>query len=155
MGRWRRSRRRGWSDSLFPGPVEAAGRVTLEVRRHELVAGRANRIGDALALFDQTPDVSRVDLDARHVAVMSHADLPEAQRLERILRRLDLPQRPDGHRAAVRDSRGKAREGRLVPVGQAEGTCGGSNLGLRHARLQQREPDGAAPGRGMAGPWVA
>src|SRR5260370_40304926 len=147
MGRWRRSRRRGWSDSLFPGPVEAAGRITLEVRRHELVAGRAHCGCDALALFDQTPDVILVDLDASDVAVMSHADLPEAECLERILRRLDLPQRRAGHRGAVWDSRGKAREGRLVPVGQAEGSGGRANLGLCHTCLAQRTPDAPTNGR--------
>ena len=130
---------------VLPGPVETAGRVALEVRRHELIARLAHRVDDALALRDEALDFWALHLDSCHVTVMPHAHLREAQCLDgglgRIdLRRLDCDLVPWGSRGAKRR--------RLVPVGRPRFE---RRLGSR--AFQCRLEHGKRTPRRIAEPW--
>src|SRR4029077_1603897 len=116
----------------LPGSVEAAGRVPLEVDRYELVARRAHRPGDAIPLAHQSRDIRRLDLDPGYVTVVAHANLREAEGLERGLGGFNLPEGGDRHLGAVWDARGQAGERRLVPVRQPKGAGGRPDLRLAH-----------------------
>src|SRR6266852_574733 len=152
--RLRTTRRSATLAGRLPGPVQTAGRVALEVERDEFVAGRPQRADDAFALGDQARDLSGLDLDARDLAVVADPHMPKTERLVRGLGRLDLPQRLDRDLGAMRDARGEAGEGRLVPVGQSESPRGGTDVRLCHSRLEQREADTAADSGAMAGPVI-
>src|SRR5260370_9590785 len=82
-------------DAWLPGSVEASGRVALQVERNELVARVLQGLNHALAIRKQPRHLLRLDLDTRHVAVVAHTHLPEAQQLDRVLGPLDPPQRRD------------------------------------------------------------
>src|SRR5207249_10868761 len=95
----------GLSAALSPGAVQASCRVTLQVRRDELVPGLAYGHGHAFALVDQPRDLCAIDLDPGHVAVMTYTHLADTQRLECGLRRFDPAQRCHGDQHPVRDAR--------------------------------------------------
>src|SRR5436309_13320099 len=76
----------GLSAALSPGAVQASGRVTLEVRRDELVAGLAYGRGPAYALADQPTDLCVIDAYTGHVVGMRHARLWHTGRIWRALR---------------------------------------------------------------------
>src|SRR3989454_10884649 len=139
----------------LPGAVQAAGRIALEVDRDEPVAGRPQRLDDAIALRHQARKLGRLDLDSRDIAVMTYAHLCEAEGLDRRLGGFDLTQGLDCDLGAVRDSRRQAGERGLVPVGESEPACGGTNLRFAHADLEQREANAASNGGAVAGPVVA
>src|SRR6266849_10714938 len=63
----------------FPGAVQAAARVALEVERVELVAGGAQRVYNLLAIRNEARDLRGLDLDACDVAVMAHPHLSESE----------------------------------------------------------------------------
>src|SRR6267378_3944339 len=86
--------------------------------------------------------------------MMPDANLREAESLHRSFGGFDSTQRLDRDLSPVRDTRREAREGWLVPVGQAELARGGANLGLSHARLEQWKADAASDGRAVAGSVV-
>src|ERR1700694_5025284 len=111
----------------LPSPVQAAGRIALEVERDEPIAGG-------------------LDSDARDVTVMANAHLLEPEGFDRGLGRFDLAQRSNRDLGAVWDARRQACERRLVPVGQSELAGRGADLRLAHAGLEQRKPDAAADG---------
>src|ERR1700687_5076504 len=94
----------------FPGSVQAAGRVALEVGGDEGVSGFAERTHDAFTLSHEARDLRWLDLDAGHIAVMAHPDLTETNRFQGGLRGFDLAQRCDGPLGPVRDARGPACE---------------------------------------------
>src|SRR5205807_8040935 len=88
-----------------PAAVEAAGRVALEVQRHELVAGPLQALYDRVAVGEERLHLLRLDLDPGDVAVVADPDLGEAERLHGRLRPLDAAQGLDRHRRPVRNSR--------------------------------------------------
>src|SRR5260370_25028809 len=141
--------------SRVPGAVKTSGRVTLEVRGHDLVARVPNGRRHLLALIDESRDLPRLDLDPGDLAMVPHAHLPESHRFQRILSCLDLPQHGHSDRRAVRYTRRQARKRWLVPVGQTERARNGADLGFRHARLEERESNPAAHGRPVARSVIA
>src|SRR3989442_6937726 len=138
----------------FPGPVQVAGRVALEVERDEPIAGRPQRLDDLFAFRHQARDLARLDLYPCYVAVMANAHLLEPEGFDRGLGRFDLTQRCDRDLGAVRDARRETGERGLVPVGQSELACRRANLRLAQAGLEQREANAAADGGAMTGPVV-
>src|SRR5690349_6568337 len=92
---WSRSRTAAPSQATLatPGPVQAPGRIALEVDRDELIAGSTDSFDDRLALFHEAPDLVGLHLDPGHVAVMPDAHLAEPECLERALGGFDLPER--------------------------------------------------------------
>lgn len=62
--------------------------------------------------------VRRHDLDARNFAMVTHAELPEAQRSDTLLACFHRLHRLNGHRRAVGNARAEARRSRAVPSGQ-------------------------------------
>src|SRR5258708_30336838 len=128
--RLRTTRRSATLRGRLPGPVQAAGRIALEVERDELVACRPQRLDDLFAFRDQARDLGRLALYSRDVAVIANADLLEPEGFDGGLGRFDLAQPSDGDFGAVRDARREARERGLVPVGQSELARRGADLRL-------------------------
>src|SRR5579884_2025330 len=94
-----------------PGRVQPPRRVAVQVEGHEGVAGAPDGFAQATSLLEQPSHVRRLDLDPGHLAVVADADLPDAQRPDRGLRRLDSAQDLRGDLGAVRDPGGEAGEG--------------------------------------------
>src|SRR4029077_6724401 len=91
--RLRTTRRSAPFGRRFPGPVQPAGRVALEVEGDELVAGRPQGLDDPFALRHHARDLGRLDLDSCDLAMMPHAHLSEPERLDGGFRPFDLAQR--------------------------------------------------------------
>src|SRR5258708_23706731 len=147
--RLRTTRRSATLSCRFPGPVQAAGRVALEVERDELVAGRPQGLDDLFAFRDQARDLVRLHLDSRYVAVMANAYLLEPERFDGGLGRFDLTQHFDRDLCAVRDARRQAGKRRFVPVGESELARRGADLRLAHSGLEQWETNPASDGRAV------
>src|SRR5260370_7446379 len=107
---WRRSSPRRGSErpggqpplsGRFPGPVQTAGRIALEVERDEFVARRPQRIDHSLAFRHQTRDLGRLDLDSCDLTVMANAHLLEPEALDSALAPFDLPHPPHPYPRAV------------------------------------------------------
>ena len=81
------------------------------------------------------------DLDARAVGEVAHAQLAEAERVQRLLGPADARQLFGRDALAVRHARRQARQGGLVPVRQTQLAGGGADLRFAHAGLVQRAAD--------------
>src|SRR5260370_35611000 len=106
--RLRTTRRSATLGGRFPGPVQTAGRIALEVERDEFVARRPQRIDHSFAFRHQTGDLDRLDLDSCHVTVMANPYLLEPEAFDGGLGRFDLTRRSDRDRRAGADRRREA-----------------------------------------------
>ena len=97
----------------------------------------------------------RLELEAGGRPVVAHPELPEPERTQCRLGRLDGLQAAEGDRGAVGQSGGQAGRRRLVPGAQAELLGHVADVVLGEPGLHQRK---GRPGRGrglLAGPMVA
>src|SRR5581483_12404944 len=83
-------------------------------------AGRAHGVGDLSPAGQHGLEVGRVDLEAGHLAVVAHTELGIAKRVEGGLGAVYRAEPAQGDGRAVREARGQAGGGRLVPGAQAE-----------------------------------
>src|ERR1044071_1122351 len=82
--------------------------------------------------------VSRFDLDTCRFAVMTHAHLTHAELANETFRAIDLRQRLQSYRRAVRDARGETCESRLVPRRQSHSARQFPHLSLIEIRIDER-----------------
>ena len=127
--------------------VHAAGAQALQIKCHVRVAAGIQG-GDNLGAMGQYfIEAGFRHFDTGHITMMAHPQLVEPQKVEGGLRPLNLAEqfRRDG--GAIRNARGKAGGGGLVPVAEAQIPGGIADVGLAETQVMQRALDAARPGR--------
>src|SRR5580658_1326304 len=95
------------------------------------------------------------DFNADDLAVVTHAELPEPQRPQRVFTLLHHPEGLSGNRPSIFDAGREAGRSRLVPDAQAGTSREGANLFFGEARIQQRSDDVVRARSLLAGTEVA
>src|SRR6185312_16888315 len=137
--------------------VHGAGAVALRVQRNVSEAEGPKGGGDAVkGVEGKSPgQVWASDLDPCQVAMVSHTDLREAERVQRLFGALYLAEVFGSHGAAVFDARGEACAGRLVCQCEAGIAGEHAHLSFAESGVDQRR-EHTVTGRGaLAGAMVA
>src|SRR5688572_1445838 len=138
-------------------PVGAARLKAVEVEGDvHITEGAQTRHEDLVPAFlPQARHLLARDLHAREPLVMTHTEAAEAEGAHDLLRGVDLPQLVRGDAVAVLEPRRQAREGGLVPRGQAERLGEAADLRLGEPGVDHGRVYAALPRRLHAGPVIA
>jgi len=128
--------------------VETARPEALQVQGDEREPGRPHGGDDLVPAGDDLVQRVGLDLQPRRVAVVAHAQLPEAQGAQRRLGGLDGTEPAERDRCAVGQPGSEAGGGRLVPGPQPQGARPVPDVVLGEAGVGQRE---GGPRRGGGG----
>ena len=105
--------------------VEASGAISTRIDRDVPIADRPDLADDGggRRRGQRTRQFVAAELDTGEIVVVPHAADTEAEGSNRLLGTLDLAKFFVGDLVVIRNARGQARRGGLVPAGQA-GTAG-------------------------------
>ena len=98
--------------------------------------------------------IGRLDFDTRRVPVMPHADLAHTQLSQITFRAIDLIQRLQSYRRAMRNTRRQTSERRFVPCRQSHFARQLADFRLFQTGINQGRDHAMLHRRGAAGPPI-